>query len=111
MTTVDQSYDHIRDWVPDTRDLLIDGQMVAPEGETWDVLNPATEGVIAHVGGASLDQVDAAVGAECGEVAVGCVLFTAREGEWVRRAPDDGGDEERAPARLWVARALSIHVP
>ena len=55
---VDQS---MRDWIPEVRDLLIDGQLVAPEGEQWDVYNPATEEVIATVRGASLDQVDAAV--------------------------------------------------
>ncbi|HET9902041.1 MAG TPA: aldehyde dehydrogenase family protein, partial [Actinomycetes bacterium] len=55
---VDQS---MRDWIPEVRDLLIDGQLVAPEGEQWDVYNPATEEVIATVRGASLAQVDAAV--------------------------------------------------
>ena len=57
---VDQS---MRDWIPEIRDLLIDGQPVAPEGEQWDVYNPATEEVIATVRGASLAQVDAAVAA------------------------------------------------
>jgi aldehyde dehydrogenase (NAD+)/betaine-aldehyde dehydrogenase len=50
-----------RDWVPETRTLLIGGEMEQPEGDTWDVFNPATEAVIATVGGASPDQVDAAV--------------------------------------------------
>ena len=52
-----------RDWIPSTRTLLIGGQMVEPEGERWDVYNPATEKVIATVGGASSAQVDAAVAA------------------------------------------------
>ena len=50
-------------WVPDTRTLLIGDRMVDPEGERWDVYNPATEEVIATVGGASATQVDAAVAA------------------------------------------------
>lgn len=48
-------------WVPATRTLLIGDRMVDPEGERWDVYNPATEEVIATVGGASAAQVDAAV--------------------------------------------------
>jgi acyl-CoA reductase-like NAD-dependent aldehyde dehydrogenase len=52
-----------RDWIPSTRTLLIGGQMVEPEGERWDVYNPATEEVIATVGGASAAQVDAAIAA------------------------------------------------
>jgi len=52
-----------RDWIPATRELLIGGELVPPEGEQWDVYNPATEEVIATVGGASAEQVDAAVGA------------------------------------------------
>ena len=52
-----------RDWIPGTRDLLIDGQFVSPQGERWPVYNPATEQVIATVGGASAEQVDAAVAA------------------------------------------------
>ena len=52
-----------RDWIPGTRDLLIDGQFVSPHGERWPVYNPATEQVIATVGGASAEQVDAGVAA------------------------------------------------
>jgi aldehyde dehydrogenase (NAD+)/betaine-aldehyde dehydrogenase len=52
-----------RDWIPGTRDLLIDGKFVSPQGEHWPVYNPATEQVIATVGGASAEQVDAAVAA------------------------------------------------
>jgi acyl-CoA reductase-like NAD-dependent aldehyde dehydrogenase len=55
-----------RRWVPATRTLLIGSRDVQPEGETWDVLNPATEEVLAEVGGASLEQVDAAVDAARG---------------------------------------------
>lgn len=50
-------------WVPDVRTLLIGGEMVEPRGERWDVVNPATEEIIATVGGASAEQVDAAVAA------------------------------------------------
>src|SRR4029453_15720351 len=53
----------LRDWVPQTRTLLIGGEMEQPEGETWDVLNPATEDVFPRGGGGSADQVDAAVSA------------------------------------------------
>jgi len=58
---VEATYEHIRHWVPQTRDLLIGGAPVAPAGAEWDVVNPATEEVIGRVGAASLDQVDAAV--------------------------------------------------
>ena len=51
----------VREWVPDTRTMLIGGRMVDGDGEVWDVLNPATEAVIATVTGASAGQVDAAV--------------------------------------------------
>ena len=61
MAMVDTTYEDIRHWVPQTRDLLIGGAAVAPAGETWDVVNPATEEVIGRVGAASIDQVDAAV--------------------------------------------------
>ncbi|MGM7666572.1 aldehyde dehydrogenase family protein [Microbacterium sp. A93] len=53
----------LQDWVPETRTLLLGGQQVQPEGETWDVFNPATENVIATVQGASDGQVDRAVAA------------------------------------------------
>ena len=61
--TVNESPVTGRDWIPSTRTLLIGGQMAEPEGERWDVYNPATEEVIATVGGASSAQVDAAVAA------------------------------------------------
>ena len=51
----------LRDYVPEVRELTIDGKPVKPAGETWDVYNPATEEVIATVGGATTDQVDEAV--------------------------------------------------
>jgi acyl-CoA reductase-like NAD-dependent aldehyde dehydrogenase len=52
-----------RDWVPPVRDLTVDGAAVEPRGDRWDVYNPATEAAIATVGGASAEQVDAAVAA------------------------------------------------
>ena len=61
MAMVDTTYEDIRHWVPQTRDLLIGGAAVAPAGETWDVVNPTTEEAIGRVGAASIDQVDAAV--------------------------------------------------
>lgn len=66
MTATTEHAHPLRDWVPETRTLLIGDQMVEPEGATWDVHNPATEQVIAHVGGASAAQVDAAVAAARG---------------------------------------------
>ena len=63
MTATTETANPLKDWVPETRTLLLGDQMVEPEGETWEVHNPATEQVIAQVGGASADQVDAAVGA------------------------------------------------
>jgi aldehyde dehydrogenase (NAD+) len=53
----------LRDWVPSTRTLTIGGDAVDARGEQWDVVNPATEAVLATVTGASADQVDAAVAA------------------------------------------------
>jgi acyl-CoA reductase-like NAD-dependent aldehyde dehydrogenase len=53
----------MNNWIPATRDLLIDGTFAAPQGEHWPVYNPATEQVIATVGGATKEQVDAAVAA------------------------------------------------
>lgn len=61
MTTQENPYEHLRDWIPETRSLLIGGREVAPEANTWDVVNPATEATIAEVAGASTSQVDAAV--------------------------------------------------
>ncbi|HVD63755.1 MAG TPA: aldehyde dehydrogenase family protein [Lapillicoccus sp.] len=63
MTATTTAQHPLRDWVPDTRTLLIGGEMKQPDGDTWEVFNPATEAVIATVGGASTDQVDAAVSA------------------------------------------------
>ncbi|CCW13445.1 MULTISPECIES: aldehyde dehydrogenase family protein [Rhodococcus] len=63
MTAAPETEFPLKDWVPETRTLLIGDREVEPAGETWDVYNPATEEVIATVGGASTDQVDAAVAA------------------------------------------------
>ncbi|MBI1376604.1 MAG: aldehyde dehydrogenase family protein [Frankiales bacterium] len=50
-----------RDYVPSVRTLLIDGRMVSGEGESLEVVNPATEEVMAGVRAATVDQVDLAV--------------------------------------------------
>ncbi|MCD2114198.1 aldehyde dehydrogenase family protein [Rhodococcus rhodochrous] len=63
MTAAAETEFPLKDWVPETRTLLVGDREVEPAGETWDVYNPATEQVIATVGGASLDQVDDAVAA------------------------------------------------
>ncbi|SFP49661.1 betaine-aldehyde dehydrogenase [Geodermatophilus dictyosporus] len=53
----------LRTWVPTTRELLIDGRLVAGEGPAVEAVNPATEQVTATVPTASTAQVDAAVDA------------------------------------------------
>lgn len=53
----------LRNWVPTTRDLLIDGRLVPGEGPVIEAINPATEQVAARVATASIDQVDLAVAA------------------------------------------------
>ena len=63
MTVTDEQTEQMRSWVPATRTLLIGDRMIDPDGERWDVYNPATEEVIAEVGGASASQVDDAVAA------------------------------------------------
>ncbi len=62
-TTPERTRNPLQDWVPETRTLLIGDQNAQPAGATWDVVNPATEAVIATVGGASAAQVDEAVAA------------------------------------------------
>ena len=51
----------LRDYVPRERNLTIGGRAVEPAGERWDVYNPATEEVLATVGGATTEQVDEAI--------------------------------------------------
>lgn len=51
----------LRDYVPGVRTLTIANKPVQPAGQRWDVVNPATEEVLAEVGGASAEQVDQAV--------------------------------------------------
>src|SRR3954467_10327188 len=64
MTTAPERTRHpMQDWIPDTRTLLIGGTPTQPQGETWDVINPATEDVLAPGGGAPGDPVHTAVGA------------------------------------------------
>jgi acyl-CoA reductase-like NAD-dependent aldehyde dehydrogenase len=63
MTTTTNPSTYPNDWIPPIRELTIDNELVEPEGEFWDVYNPATEDVIATVGGATSAQVDAAVAA------------------------------------------------
>jgi acyl-CoA reductase-like NAD-dependent aldehyde dehydrogenase len=59
--TVTPPFNSMRDWIPSVRELSINNLLVQPEGDVWDVFNPATEAVIATVGGASVTQVDDAV--------------------------------------------------
>jgi acyl-CoA reductase-like NAD-dependent aldehyde dehydrogenase len=53
----------LRHWVPTTRELLIDGRLVAGEGPIIEAINPATEQVTATMTTATIDQVDQAVDA------------------------------------------------
>jgi acyl-CoA reductase-like NAD-dependent aldehyde dehydrogenase len=50
-----------RNWIPAYQDLTIGGRPVPGEGEAIEVVNPATEEVLATVRGATVEQVDAAV--------------------------------------------------
>ncbi len=68
----------LRDWIPATRELTIDAQLVPGEGSPIDVFNPATEQVIATVTAASTAQVDAAVRAA-----------RAAFGPWSQLAPEE----------------------
>src|SRR4051795_3470107 len=63
MTATQRPLHPMEHWVPETRTLLIGGRPTEPQGDTWDVVNPATEEVIATVGGATAQQVDEAVAA------------------------------------------------
>lgn len=77
-----------RDWVPPVRELTIDGRGVEPEGERWDIYNPATEAVIATVGGASGAQVDAAVAAARAAFPAWAALSGAERSRHIHRFAD-----------------------
>jgi acyl-CoA reductase-like NAD-dependent aldehyde dehydrogenase len=68
----------LRNWIPTTRELTINGNLVAGDGAQIDVFNPATEQVIASVNAASTSQVDAAVRAA-----------RAAFGPWSQLSPED----------------------
>lgn len=89
-TPADPSPDRFpgRDWIPGTRDLLIGGRLVAPQGERWPVYNPATEEVIATVGGASAGQVDAAVVAARAAFPGWAALSGAERSRYIHRLAD-----------------------
>jgi aldehyde dehydrogenase (NAD+)/betaine-aldehyde dehydrogenase len=78
----------LRDWIPGRRDLLIDGQFVSPQGDRWPVYNPATEQVIATVGGASAEQVDAAVAAARGAFPGWAALSGEQRSRHIHRLAD-----------------------
>lgn len=78
----------LRDWVPPVRTLAIGDRQVEPEGEAWDVYNPATEAVIATVGGASAGQVDAAVAAARAAFPAWSALSGEERGRHVSRLAD-----------------------
>lgn len=43
MTAAPETEFPLKDWVPETRTLLIGDREVEPAGDTWDVYNPATD--------------------------------------------------------------------
>src|SRR5215207_3298300 len=89
MTTTTPYQRHpMQDWVPETRTLLIGGRHIEPQGETWDVVNPATEEVIATVGGASADQVDEAVAAARGAFPAWAALSGEERSRHIHRFAD-----------------------
>ena len=61
---------------------LVDGRWVDGDGTQYEVVNPATEEVIADVGALSVDQVDAAVAA---------AARTFHDGSWRRVPPRERG--------------------
>ena len=61
MTTTNTDSRPLRDFAPQVRTLTIANKPVQPAGESWEVRNPATEDVLATVGGAAPEQVDQAV--------------------------------------------------
>ncbi|MBQ6640515.1 MAG: aldehyde dehydrogenase family protein, partial [Saccharopolyspora sp.] len=63
MTTTNTDSRPLRDFAPQVRTLTIANKPVQPDGESWEVRNPATEDVLATVGGAAPEQVDQAVAA------------------------------------------------
>ncbi|CAN7396230.1 aldehyde dehydrogenase family protein [Phenylobacterium sp. LjRoot219] len=67
--------------------LYIGGEAVAGEGETFAVINPGTEEVIAEVAGASAGQVEAAIGAarRAYDSGVWCDLPAAERAQALRR--------------------------
>lgn len=78
----------LQDWVPETRTLLLGGQEIRPEGETWDVFNPATENVIATVQGASSEQVDRAVSAARDAFPAWAALSGVERSRYIHRFAD-----------------------
>jgi len=88
MTATTTAQHPLRDWVPDTRTLLIGGEMKQPDGDTWEVFNPATEAVIATVGGASTDQVDAAVSAARAAFPMWSALSGEERSRYIHRFAD-----------------------
>lgn len=63
MSTTSQDSRPLRDFVPQVRTLTVGNRPVQPAGQSWEVFNPATEDVLATVGGAAPEQVDQAVAA------------------------------------------------
>ena len=89
MTTTTPYERHpMQDWVPETRTLMIGGRAVEPQGETWDVFNPANEEVIATVGGASAAQVDEAVAAARGAFPAWAALSGEERSRHIHRFAD-----------------------
>ena len=90
MTTTTPYERHpMQDWVPETRTLLIGGRATEPQGETWDVVNPATEEVIATVQAAPRPtQVDEAVAAARGAFPAWAALSGEERARHIHRFAD-----------------------
>jgi aldehyde dehydrogenase (NAD+)/betaine-aldehyde dehydrogenase len=97
MTTADNQQTNTpgRDWVPPTRDLLIGDRFAPGEGEAIEVVNPATEEILAIVRGASVEQVDQAV--EAAHAAFDTWARTSRE--------------ERSAVLHRFCDAMEAHIP
>jgi acyl-CoA reductase-like NAD-dependent aldehyde dehydrogenase len=95
MTDDQQTNTPGRDWVPPTRDLLIGDRLAPGQGEPIEVVNPATEEILATVRGASVEQVDQAV--EAAHAAFDAWARTSRE--------------ERSAVLHRFCDAMEAHIP
>ena len=77
-----------RGWVPPTRTLTVGGRQVEPAGGRFEVFDPATEQVVATVGEATTEQVDAAVRAARDAFPAWAALSGEERGRHLHRLAD-----------------------